>query len=370
MSATSTGGSVESGRDSSTSLGRWADGDFPGTVSRNRGVGADADLPDHTRFVHRVVRAVLARVAAAEQRGEQDEPDIAIFVLTPSPPDAVKDAKRVPMLHNGLTSVTGRLWFATPAVISARYVELPEGADDDTRFSYVENDLGLGSEPAVIFDSRVTSGRLLWYPEGLGQPEIVEFKPLAGDVTQGDVFAAMDHLYHECFVTPSGLPQQVNLWNNTNQHWPRDDAEALIQSHLKAGLALRFPYCTIRHEQTQQAGRTDLEIEEYTSNDRSSVVYHGILELKVLRSFRRSGGKVAPSEVRGAIADGVSQAGSYRDVKGARWSALCCYDMRQHDAGDEACFDHVQESAATSRVDLKRWFLYASPAEYRKAVAP
>ena len=361
---------MESGSGTSTSLGRWADGDFSATVSRHRGAGADADLPDHARFVAGVARLVVQRAAEAARIGDRDEPDIAIFVLSSSPPAVAGNTKRVPMVDNGLTAVGGRLWFATPAVISAHYVELPEGADDDAQFAYVERHLGLGEEPTVVFDSRVTSNRLRWYPNGLAKTETVEFPPLDGDLTDQEVFRAIDLLHEQCFVTPSGLPQGVNLWMNPGSHWPRENAEALVQSHLKAGLTLRFPYCRVRHEQTQTAGRTDLEIERFIPLDRSSVTYEAILELKVLRSFRHAGAKVSDAETKKAIKEGVRQAASYRKGKEARWSALCCFDMRQADAGDDGCFDHVRESAADSKVALKRWLLYASPAEYRRAIAP
>ena len=355
---------------SSTSLGRWTDGDFAGTVSRYRGTGADADLPDHVRFVAGVARLVIQRTAEAARLDEQDEPDIAIFVLSASAPATAQNAKRVPMVDNGLTAVVGRVWFATSAVISAYYLELPEGADDDAHFSYVEEDLALGNEPALVFDSRVTSNQLRWYPDGLANEETVEFPPLDGDVTAEEVFEAIDLLHGQRFVTPSGLPQGVNLWKNPRNHWPSEVAETLVQSHLEAGLTLQFPYCTVRHEQTQTAGRTDLEIERFNPHDRSSVTYQAILELKVLRSFSHTGTKVSEAENKNAIREGIRQAASYRKFKAARWSALCCFDMRQSDGGDEACFAHVKESADAKDIALKRWFLYASPAEFRAATTP
>ena len=361
---------MESDSDTSTLLGQWADGDFAATVSRHRGAGVDADLPDDTRFVAGVAQLVIQRAAEAARLREQDQPGIAIFVLCASPPAAAGNTKRVPMVDNGLTTVTGRLWFATPAVISARYLELPNSADDDAHFHYVAEDLGLGEEPTLIFDSRVASNRLRWYPEGLARDEAVEFPPLDGDVTTEEVFEAIDLLHERCFVTPSGLPQRVNLWQRASGHWPREDAEALVQSHLKAGLTLRFPYCKVRHEQTQTAGRTDLEIERFNPLDRSSVTYQAILELKVLRTFRHTGTSVSDAETKEAISEGVRQAVSYREHKAARWSALCCFDMRRSDGGDEACFAHVQGSADAGDVTLKRWFLYASPAEYRMATVP
>ena len=40
--------------------------------------------------------------------------------------------------------------------------------------------------------------------------------------------------------------------------------------------------------------------------------------------------------------------------------------MRTDDHGDDACFAHVQDGAATFKVNLWRWFLYSSADEFRK----
>ena len=50
------------------------------------------------------------------------------------------------------------------------------------------------------------SPELRWYPDGLGEPDNVEVKPLMGDVNAGDVAAAIDKLYLDCLVTPVSLP--------------------------------------------------------------------------------------------------------------------------------------------------------------------
>ena len=349
--------------DPSNPLGRWAGGDFKATVSQYGGIGGDADFSEEIRFVTGVVQLLRRRMTEAE---ESDDSDIAIFVLKPSPPDSIPNALRVPMLDNGRTMVNGRLWFTAAPVVSAHYVELPQGFNDDERFAYVADNLDLGSQPTLIFDPRTKSPQLRWYPEGLGQPNNVEFMPLAGNVDPEDVFNAIDQLYRECFVTPSGLPQGVNLWRNANGYWPQENAEALIQSHLKAGIVLRFPYCKVRHEQPQQAGRSDLEIGQPDPFDRSVVTQHAVIELKVLRSFGSTGLTVSDSQTKEWIQEGVQQAAAYRDEKSARWSALCCFDMRRHDAGDNECFAHVQGLATTLDVMLRRWFLYASSAAYRR----
>ena len=352
--------------DTSTGLGSWEGGDFETTVSRYGGIGADADVPAGTRFVAGVVRLLLQQRLELEAKGKSDDGDIAIFVLEPSPPDSIQDARRQPMLDNGRTRVIGRLWFTAASVVSGHYVELPQDTDDDVRFSYVDQ-LNLGSLPTLIFDPRTVTPQLRWYPEGLRQPDKFELKPFEGDVSPDDVFEAINRLYEQLFITPAGMPGGGNLWSKAGEHWAGKDAEALLQSYLKAGLIMGFPYCTVRHEQTQPAGRTDLELEQSNPSDRSVITRHAIIELKVLRSFRSTGLLVPDAQTKEWTKEGVIQAAAYRDEKGSRWSALCCFDMRKQDAGDNFCFDHVQELSSQLNVTLRRWFLYASSADFRQA---
>ena len=356
-----------SDNDSKTPLGRWADGDFAATISQYRGVGINADLPDVNRFVSGVVQLLRRRTAELERRGESDDVDIAIFVLKPRPPDSITNVKREPMVDNGLTKLIGRLWFTAAPVISAHYVELPEDSDH-RRFSYVEDEHDLGGQPTLIFDPRTVQPQLRWYPEGLGQPDNMELKAIEGVVTPDQVFDAISQVYRQCFVTPGGLPQGVSLWHDASQYRPLRNAEALLQSHLKAGLVMSFPFCTVRHEQTQMTGRTDLEIEQPNALDRSIVIRHAVIELKVLRSSWSTGSAVSDAQMKEWIMEGVLQAAAYRMENNFQWSALCCFDMRKDDIGDETCFTHVLECADAREVLLRRWFLYASATDYRKAM--
>ena len=347
------------------SLGEWGDGGFDETVSQHGGTGFGADLPDENRFVFGVAQLLRRRRAEAEARGESDPSDIAVFVLQPRPPESVQGVQRVPMVDNGLTSVSGRLWFASAAVASAHFIELP-GDTDDGRFTYVAEELGLGEQPTLIYDPRPSSPQLRWYSQGLNQPNNVESKQIEGDVEPADVFEAIHKLYCECLATPSGLPSGGNLWQNVRRHHAGDKAEALIQSILKAGLALRFPFCKIWHEQPQLAGRSDLAIQQWDPMDHAVTTQHAIIELKVLRSYGAQGASISETKTREWISEGVDQAAAYRDEKGYQWSALCCFDMRTQDVGDTVCFNHVQSDALDRDVWLKRWFLYANFRAYRR----
>ena len=349
-------------------LGKWAGGDFKGTVSQYGGIGTDTDVPDETRFVAGIVSLIVQRKAELEARDELMESDIAIFLLKPVPPDSVQNAQRVPMVNNGLTPLGGRLWFAPAVVGSARYVQLPPNTNDDERLCYVTDQLELGSCPAIIFDPRPTSPQLRWYPEGLGNLENYELKHMEGDVNPQEVFETIDVIYSDCFVTPDALPQAGNMWEKASEFRPIKNAEALVQAFLKVGLKSRFPYCIIRHEQTQATGRTDLEIEQLDPLDHSVVTRHAIIELKVLRSYWSTGSRVSDGEAGKWIREGMVQAAAYRKEKVVRWSAVCCFDMRSHDIGDAECFDPVRECACKLSVVLRRWFLFANADDYRQAI--
>ena len=344
--------------------------DIRATVSEFSGAGAEAGLPEEERFIAGVAQLVLRRVAESEASDKTDAADIAIFILSPSPPESLDNLIWEPMLDNGRTEVVGRLWFTAAAVVSAHGVELPKDTDDAVRFSFVTSIPALGSLPTVIYDPRPVSQWLRWYPEGLSMPDNVEVKSIDAEVSPSEVFEVIEQLHQECFVTPDGLPPGTHLWRNSAKQWPRKDAEAMMQSQLKAGLVVKFPFCKIRHEQPNKAGRTDLEIEKPDRSRFNSFAHHALLELKILRSYWSTGSPVSNKETTDWIREGVRQAVAYRREIGGHWSALCCFDMRKNDKGDDDTFDHVRESARELDVVLWRWFLFASSDDYRQATTP
>ena len=349
-------------------LGSWEGADFGATVSQHNGVGAHDDVPEQARFLAGVVRLLLRRKAELELSDESESCDIAIFVLKSGEAHKfVPNAVREPMIDNGLTKIVGLVWFTAAPVVSAHFVEFPEASNDDDRFSYVANDLELGSLPALVFDPRPRIPQLRWYPEGLSVPDAVEEKPIEGAVTPEEVFAAIDAMHSQCLVTPTSMPPGFNLWENTLRYWVRKDAEALVQSYLKAGLVMRFPFCTVRHEQPQTPGRSDLEIEQPTGGGVGTITRYAVLELKVLRSFGSTGIAQSAGENNEWIEKGVDQAAAYRRDKGSHWSALCCFDMRNEDDGHDASFSHVVVKADTLDVNLWRWYLYSSSERFRDA---
>jgi hypothetical protein len=354
--------------ESSAALGPWTTAELAETARSAAGMGADVWLPTARRFVSSVAKLIRRR--RAEDSGGSDPKRPAVFLLHPTPPEPahVYAPKRVPMLDNGLTTVNGRVWYVSEVSASGHCIDFDVVEDQDV-FLLVTESLGLGSIPAIVFDPRPQSPEVRFYPKGLGEPDCYERVPLEdGDVTLDRIFEVVDNVHHARLVTPEAQPTAGKLWRNQRKRWPVENAEDVVQFYLGVGLSAAFPTCTVRLEQPMPEGRLDIEIEQSDPLDPSKVTRHAVLELKVLRSFGETGTPVSDNKTLEWIESGVKQAFAYREGKGIKASALCCFDMRGDDTG-ESCFEHVRELATSLCVTLKRWYLYSTSKQYRDAVA-
>ena len=350
------------------SLGPWQDADLGATTAVHAGLGADAGVPENVRFRSNVVKLVRRRLALEPETADLELP--AIFLLRPSPPDEIRTErlKRVPMLDNGRHELNGKVWFVGAGPGSGHFIPFARD-DDDLLFRFVTDDLNLGDVPAIVFDPRLKDPHLRHYPDGLndagGFDEIII---LSIQVTFAQVSGVINRTYHNNMKTPEAQPQTAKLWKNGSKWRPLRDAELRVQMYLKIALSSAFPTCTVRSEQSIPEGRLDIEILENDPNDRSKITQHGVLELKVLRSFGETGKKVTEKYTRNWIKTGVEQAAAYRDGKGAKWGGLLCFDMRCNNLGDRDSFKHVTALAKTFEVCLRRWFMYGTSSQLRSAV--
>jgi hypothetical protein len=347
-----------------STLGPWAGDDLSSTAKANAGIGADSDLPLEVRFIAGVAKLLRRRLAEAGQ--EMDPVRPAIFLLEPNARTHKPDTqpKRVPMLDNGLTTVTGRLWFVNATVVVGKYLELDQ-VDDDELFLIVTECLRLGEVPTVVFDPRPSLPEARFYPRGLADATKYNKLRISGcEITLEDIFQVVERIYKERLITPEAQPPAGKLWKDQRKWWASDEAEAMIQLYLSIGLTAAFPTCTIRHEQSDTPGRLDLEVEEADVDNRSRVTRHAILELKVLRSFGSTGIAESEQYTLDWVTSGVKQAATYRDRRGALAASLCCFDMRKEHTGDR-CFHHVRELGKDLNVTLHVWFIFATSKHYR-----
>lgn len=349
--------------DENVNVGPWSDADFKGTALSERGVGVEDGMPSALRFRSNVAKLVRRRLAVDDRRADRTTP--AIFLLLPTPPSSAGDTKRVPMLDNGQSELSGRLWFVGPSPSSGRYISC-SAEDDDALFKLIE-EMTFGDVEAIVFDPRVPS-ELRHYSKGIGSVDECELIQIGSvEITLDSVVAAVEKTYLHKMITPDAQPKEGPLWENEGKAWPKQNAEGLVQMYLEIALGTAFPTCTIRAEQGMPEGRLDIEIVEQDPVDRSIELQHGLLELKVLRSRGATGRPYTDKSIKDWIKSGVEQASEYRDRKGAKWSALFCFDMRADDLGEAKCFSHVKRMAATLSVHLRRWYIYSSSAKLRSA---
>ena len=354
--------------DAENKLGPWQDANLKATTTAAAGLGADAGVPPSIRFCSNVVKLVRRRLAIKPKTMALELP--AIFLLQPSPPDETgpTQPKRVPMLDNGRHELNGKVWFVGAGSGSGHFVPF-EIDDDDQLIRFVTDEIELGRVPAIVLEPRLREPQLRHYPNGLNDLETFDEVVLSSvQVTFEKVSEAIQRTYLEKMKTPDAQPKTGKLWKNGSKWRPRRDAESRVQMYLEIALNTAFPTCTIRSEQSIPEGRIDIEILESEPTERSRITQHGVLELKVLRSFRETGSNVAVKETKNWIKTGVEQAAAYRDGKGAKWGALLCFDMRCKNVGDLDSFKHVRVLAKKCDVHLRRWFMYATSAQLRSAL--
>ena len=346
----------------------WSDKALQETLSEYFGVGSDVDLPDELRFLAGVARLLQKRIREGELDTDTHKP--AVFFLHPQPPIEIigRQSKRVPMLDNGLHMISGRLWFVNKIASDGSYIELAPKDDDEVLFDLAVNDLRAGNVPAVIFETRTTPVEARYYPYGLANTDTYQIVRIdTNPISLERIFEGIDLLYEQKLCTPDAQGKTGKLWAKAAQNWVAIDAEDQVQHVLQCGLIGFFPTCTVRVEQHQTTGRLDVEIEEPSVGDKSQIIRHAILELKVLRSRNSNGNPVTASETLDWVRKGVEQASAYRDERGSRQAALCCFDMRTGSASD--CFEHVKELAERLLVELRSWYLFSSSEAYRRHLA-
>lgn len=335
-------------------LGGWSPDEMRATVQEASPVGSDHGIDALMRFVRGVAALVRRRTALDKQAA--DPKKLSVFLLAPN---AAEELAREPMLDAGLTPIAGKIWFVNAPVVSGR--ARPLAVDDpDGVFRTVTDDLGLGDLPAVVVDPRLPKSAVRYYPHGLNALDTYEQVRLhCADVDLQQVCEVIERVYQQCLITPDAQPKGIKLWKDASKHRPQSDAEHRVQAFLKPGFAAAFPTCRVYDEFAGTMGRADLHLEEQDPIDREKVTFLVVLELKILRSYSDGGMAYSEADTNDWVDKGVKQAGSYRRERGHRVAALACFDMRASDDAD-ACFEKVRHLAAEMKVDLRRWYLYAS----------
>lgn len=319
-----------------------------------------------TRFSRRVSALVAARA------GRGDSGEYSVFLQSEALFD---DAQRcshaeAPLLANGADAVVDKIWLST-ASLSSSFELLLQWSDAASLFQALR-DAGLGEVPAVVVDWRtgVPLGRL--YRSGLIYHEDIEaifFEAMP--ITRTQMKEVLDNFYERSLRTPALVVEghAKRVWKEAAQGTPEHRPEEVIQGRLLEALKAVFARHDLRAEPVTEDGRADIVISMKTisANGLPAVVNEWVLELKALTDRTHTGNPVSPGNIPTAIQGGLEQAVGYKTRLNALQAALCCYDMRASDAGDDACFAHIKDDASVHNVPLWRWYLFRSTAASRAA---
>jgi len=316
------------------------------------------------RFVLKVSALVTVRQAQGDAGG------VAVFLQSDALQSDAEGCGGVfhPFLAMGNDAITEKVWLSN-ATLGGAYALDVDCSDQAVIFEKVRSS-GFENLPALVIDWRgaVPVGR--FYPGGLGDLEQVQEVLLAyTEITADDLKTCLDTAHRTSLETPQrvGEGHAEQIWTDAGKGWPAHRPEERIQGKLIQHLRARYTKHIVRAERKNDDGITDLMIFAHTKDvaGQKIVVNEWVLELKALTDKTETGNSIPPSDIKKRIADGLIQAVSYRKEEHARRTALCCYDMRANDEGDEACFAEVSAEAATEDVVLWRWFIFRTTKDLR-----
>jgi hypothetical protein len=340
----------------------FADERLRETLVNYIGVGADSGQPPEVRFLRSVQNVVRKRISIEES----DSP--AVFLLNQSR-QIPNGTRRMGMIDNGDKLLEGRIWYVGPSLGFARAIDHECGKDDIALFGKVVDELDQGSTPTVLFLPHIDRTSVRFYPFGLLRED--EFETLsveAQPVSLNEIFVTLDRLHEKQLVTPNAQSVGNKMWKDSEKFFPISNAELVAQSYVETALWARFSHCRVVVEVSQVSGRLDVALVGHDiSAGAPSAPCYAVLELKVLRSFSEGGNPVADLFNKNWVKKGMQQAFSYAEEMRADAKALCCFDMRKTDTGDQ-CFAHVATEASTLNVVLKKWHLFGRLVDYRAAI--
>lgn len=328
-------------------------------ASREQPFPDNAGASPAERFVLKVSALVRVRQAQGDGGG------VAVFLQS----DALKsDAADFggsfhPFIATGNDRIAEKVWLSN-ATLGGAYALDVDCSDQVAIFEKVCAS-GFEELPALVIDWRgaVPAGR--FYARGLGNLDYVQEVLLAyTEISPEDLKECLDNAHRTALATPqrAGEGHAEQIWTDAAKGWPAHRPEQRIQSKLINHLRARYTQHVVRAERKNDDGITDLMIFAHTQDvaGQKIVVNEWVLELKALTDKTETGKTIGPADIKKRISDGLTQAISYRSEEHARQAALCCYDMRAKDEGDESCFAEIRDDAANETVALWRWYLFRS----------
>ncbi len=182
-------------------------------------------------------------------------------------------------------------------------------------------------------------------------------------LSQSDLERHIWDFHRQYTQTPSG---HLRPWKGaTANRITIEELEVRISSMLTVHLRGLVGLDNVRMEEQTSHGRVDVSI---VGAAMAPGVGGCALELKVLRSKKTAGARtvnVTLEKMLEYAKEGVGQAVEYRQNVGANLAYLCCFDARLNDEDQP----EVIALGKSKKVEVRRYFMYESPAAHRAAKA-
>jgi hypothetical protein len=326
----------------------------------------EAGASSVARFSRQVTRLIAKRITR-EENGE-----FAVFLMS----DSVQlegsrlDGAHMPLLENGNDVISGSVWLTSPMVKDAYRLKLAP-VDQTVLFGEIVK-IGLTDLPAIVVDWRNGPPIATVYIKGIAKPDdkdqlVIEDRPITDD----EMKYALDRFYETSLRTPqvSVEGHALKIWNKASEGRPAERPEERIQGRAVDQLRAKFPLRELRAEPVTENGRADITMfaKVRSEGGHGSIRYDWVLELKALCDRTSTGKIVAGRKIRDAVKKGLDQLVLYCEDLNAARGALCCYDLRASDEGDDTCFKPIVAEAAKCKAHLWRWYLHRSMEGSRKA---
>lgn len=194
-------------------------------------------------------------------------------------------------------------------------------------------------------------------------------------VTPQGLIAALDVFHKTHVLTPHNCPEGVWRTGHAELYHVGPTPELSLQAILRTFLTAWFRgQLRVEREISTEIGRIDIGLLYPPIDPKDGLTYWGVVELKVIKSFRYSSNgkkpnKVGPLPNARDVAKGVQQAYAFRVNRGCTCAILEIYDMRADKTVDPRQHSEVKKVlSACSPAPLMRLMpLFGSAQQARQA---
>ena len=312
----------------------------------------DVDTDDRDRFFGQVQTLVEDR-ARREWPGENDA-GVSIFVRADYPrqaASALRGAKPSADMIGTNEPLMGRVFLLDRNASQGWSAELPS-TDPGEIIEWLGALPFGGSQVILVYrNTLVMIERANGAQQGMTRREPIRAHP--PPVTREGLFEALDDFHMTHVLTPQNCPEGLWRKGHAEAYHAGPTPEVSLQAQLRTFLIGRFRrQLRVEREITTEIGRIDIGLLIPPADSIGGLTYWGVVELKVVKSFRhpKKGGdpiKVGPLANARDVAKGVQQAYAFRKNRGCACAVLEIYDMRADKKVDPREHEEVKKVLAT-----------------------